>query len=182
MDANYEKCKRYLKHKNSFRLLLVQTPDYENKEYLKLKNSYNNNMYNYHKFNIKLISYKKKIYNFKIGLVGYDGLLKKTYNRFSKIKILNDIKLMPIGEKEFKKNKKGLSLYENYNPKTTLKGLGFKDENTAKKTIISIKGKSLKYQKSVINTMLYRAKHHPYQTENMRKAIKIFENWLIKKK
>lgn len=178
MDANYKKCKRYLKYKNSFRLLLVQTPDYENKEYLKLKNSYDTNMYNYHKFNIKLIPYKKKIYKFKIGLIGYDGLLKKTYYRFNKSKIINDIKSMPMGEKEAKQNKKALSLYENYNPATTIKGLGFKNKQTALNTIEKIKNEPVKYQKSVINTMLYRAKYHPHKTKDMEEAIKIYEKWL----
>lgn len=182
MDANYKKCKRYLKYKNSFRLLLVQTPDYENKEYLKLKNSYDTNMYNYHKFNIKLIPYKKKIYKFKIGLIGYDGTLKKIYHRFNKSKIINDIKSMPIGELESKVNKKRLSLYEDYNPKTTIKGLGFKNEKTALNTIEIIKNKPIKYQKSVINTMYYRAKHHPKQTKDMKKAMIIFKRWINNKK
>lgn len=178
MDANYEKCKRYLKHKNSFRLLLVQTPNYDYVEYIKLKNEYDKNMYDFHKYNIKLITYKNKNYDFKIGLVGYDGELKKVYKKFNKLKIIGDIKKMPIGEKESKVNKKALSLYEDYNPKTTVKGLGFKDEKTAIQTIKLIKNKPLNYQKNVINTMYYRAKYHPNQTQNMRKAMKIFKKWL----
>lgn len=177
MDANYEKCKRYLKHKNSFRLLLVQTPNYDYVEYTKLKNEYNKNMYNFHKYNIKLITYKNKNYDFKIGLVGYDGELKKVYKKFNKLKIIEDIKKMPIGEKESKINKKALSLYEDYNPKTTMKGLGFKNKETALLTIEKIKTRPLKYQKSVINTMLYRSTYHPSQTKEMRDAMKIFKKW-----
>lgn len=178
MDISYKKCKRYLKYKNSFRLLLIQTPEYDNKDYLKLKKSYDKNMYNYHKFNIKLIIYKKKDYLFKIGLVGYDGNLKKVYNHFSKSNIINNIKSMPIGEKEAKLNKKSLSLYEDYNPSSTLQGLGFKDKQTALNTIEKIKDKPIKYQKSVVNTMLYRAKYHPHQTKEMKEAIKIFQKWI----
>ena len=81
-------------------------------------------------------------------------------------------------ESKLKINKKGLSLYEDYNPKTTVKGLGFKDEKTAIQTIKLIKNKPLNYQKNVINTMYYRAKYHPNQTQNMRKAMKIFKKWL----
>lgn len=178
MDVEFKKCKRYLKYKNSYRLLLIQTPEYDNKDYLKLKKSYDENMYNYHKFNIKLITYKNKKYSFKIGLIGYDGNLKKVYYYFSKSNIINNIKSMPIGEKEAKLNKKGLSLYEDYNPSSTLQGLGFKDKQTALNTIKKIKDKPIKYQKSVINTMLYRAKYHPHQTQEMKEAIKIFEKWI----
>ena len=36
------------------------------------------------------------------------------------------------------------------------------------------------YQKQVVNTMYNRAKYHPYQTEDMREAMKVFEKWLQK--
>tara|TARA_Y200000002_G_scaffold372933_1_gene371352 strand:- start:2457 stop:3005 length:549 start_codon:yes stop_codon:yes gene_type:complete len=182
MDINYKKCKRYNKLKNSYRLLLVQTPDYSNRKYLKLKQDYENNKYQYHKYNIKLINYKNKEYKFKIGLIGYDGDLKKIYLNFNQTKIINNIKSMPIGEKESKKDNKALSLYENYNPKTTLKGMGFKNKKTALNTIEMIKDKPIKYQKSVINTMYFRAKHHPHQTKDMKEAMMVFNKWLIKKK
>ena len=49
-------------------------------------------------------------------------------------------------------------------------------------TIEKIKDRELKYQISVIATMLGRAKNHPNQTEGMREAIKVFEKWLEKYK
>lgn len=177
MDADYLNCKRYIKYKNHFRMLLVQIDSFQNSKYIELKESYKNKMYNFHKFNIKLLAYKNKNYTFKIGLVGYDGQLKKVYKRFNKDKIINNVIKMPIGEKEHKIDKKALSLYEDYNPKTTVHGLGFKDEEMAKKTINKIKNKSIAYQKSVINTMYYRAKYHPHQTKDMKKAMKIFDEY-----
>ena len=75
-----------------------------------------------------------------------------------------------------------MDLYTNIHPETTMKGTGFKNENSAKKTIDIIKYRSTKYQFDVINTMYNRAKYHPNQTSNMRKAMKIFKNWLKKYK
>lgn len=41
-----------------------------------------------------------------------------------------------------------------------------------------IKNKSIKYQVNLVSTMIGRAKSHPYQTKEMRDAIKIFQKWL----
>ena len=71
-------------------------------------------------------------------------------------------------------------LYTDNNPKTTVKGLGFKDEEKAKETLKIIKSKDLVYQKRVVITMYFRAKHHPNRTKNMEKAMKIFEKWMKK--
>ena len=172
------------KYKNQYRLLIIQTNSYKNEKYIKNKEKYEKYKYEFHKYNIKLLTLKNKDYNFMIYLIGYDGKLKKTYKQINKNTIINNIKSMPMGKIEYnlkeKKSNKKLSLYENYNPITTIKGLGFKDEKTALQTIELIKKKPLKYQKSVINTMYYRAKYHPSQTQNMRKAMKIFKKWLNK--
>ena len=177
MDIEYKLVKDF-KNIKLFRLLLVQT-DSCTKVYQSKKNSMK--ICILYKYKLKLIAIKKDI-QFKIGLIGYDGKLKKKYKNFSKKQILDNIKSMPMGEKESKIKNKGLSLYENYNPKTTLKGLGFKDEKTALHTIEAIKEKPIKYQKSVIITMYNRAKYHPNQTEDMRKAMKIFNKWIKNKR
>ena len=57
-------------------------------------------------------------------------------------------------------------------------GLGYKNEEVANITIQKIKSREMKYQKSVVSTMLGRAKNHPSQTEDMRRAIEIYINWL----
>ena len=57
-------------------------------------------------------------------------------------------------------------------------GTGFKNEETALKTIKLIKDKPKKYQFSVIQTMYNRAKYHPHQTNDMKKAMKIYKKWL----
>jgi hypothetical protein len=72
------------------------------------------------------------------------------------------------------------SLYEDKHPKTSTKGTGFKNKQKALDTLKIIKNRDLVYQKQVVNTMYNRAKYHPYQTKEMREAMKIFKDWLDK--
>jgi len=74
----------------------------------------------------------------------------------------------------------GLQLYDNNNPKTNIIGTGYKDVKTVKKTINLISKRSIIYQKSVMNTMYNRGKHHANKTPDMIKAIKYIKQWLIK--
>ena len=79
-----------------------------------------------------------------------------------------------------KKDKINKSLYEDKHPKTSTKGTGFKNKQKALDTLEIIKNRDLTYQKQVVNTMYNRAKYHPYQTDNMKEAMKIFSIWLKK--
>ena len=63
-------------------------------------------------------------------------------------KILKDKRIKPLN----------LSLFSDYNPKTTTYGLGFKDKAKALYTVEAIKNRDLKYQVNVIATMLGRQK------------------------
>lgn len=142
---------------------------------------------------------------FYVNLIGFDGTIKYSFTKVNKSTfktIFNKIDDMPLGylrpgNKTKKRNKvklnntaknhktvkpKGLSLYSDYNPKTTLKGTGFKDEETAKRTLELISKRDLTYQKQVVNTMYNRAKFHPNQTVDMRKAMRVFNTWLSKHK
>jgi len=80
------------------------------------------------------------------------------------------------------KDKINKSLYEDKHPQTSTKGTGFKDKQKAIDTLKIIKNRDLIYQKRVINTMYNRAKYHSYQTTDMKKAMKIFKEWLKKHK
>ena len=71
-------------------------------------------------------------------------------------------------------------LYNDLHPDKSLKNTGYKDEKTAKNTIKLIKKRSLKYQFDVINTMYNRAKFHQHPTDEMKKAMDIFDKWLKK--
>lgn len=74
------------------------------------------------------------------------------------------------------------SLYEDNHPSKSLKGLGFKNKDKAIETINIIKPYNLIYQKQVITTMFNRAKFHPYRTEAMVEAMKVFAAWMKKYK
>ena len=74
-------------------------------------------------------------------------------------------------------NNSNLSLYSDYNKSTSNKTLGFKNKEKAIYTINAIKNKSIKYQISVINTMLGRAKNHPHKTKEMDEAIKVYNEF-----
>lgn len=159
-----------------YRILLVETPNYKNKDYLNVKKKYNDNLQEFHKVCLKM---KSKISSkFKIKLIGFDGTVKHTYDSFNKSKIMKDIKAMPMGNTKCS----GLSLYADYNPKTTTQGIGYGSKEKALKTLNIIKNRNNAYKKRVVTTMYYRAKHHKYQTDGMKNAEKIYKNWLNKQK
>ena len=158
----------------NYRLLLIE---YNDKEFRnKARDLYKNNLYKFHKKFLK-IKYIKKNNNL-IKLYGFDTKLKAKYKKFNVERILKKVESMPMG----KLKPVNLSLYEDYNPKTTIKNLGFKDKDKALYTIKKIKNKPLSYQKRVITTMLNRANYHPNKTKEMTEAIKIFKKWLNKNK
>lgn len=173
------------KYKWKNRLIVLLTPNYTNDKYKKSKEEYEKNIKEFHKRYTKLITKRNKDFEFKILLIGYDGTLKKTYKQFKSEKIIKEIDLMPM-EKDFNKIKvQNLSLYSDYNKnsKTSYtKGTGFKDKEKAINTLKLIKNKPLKYQMSLINTMIGRAENHPYKTNDMKEAIKIFKKWKIENK
>jgi hypothetical protein len=74
-----------------------------------------------------------------------------------------------------------MNLYTDDNPEFTVKGVGFKDPQTARKTI-EIARKTFPRDKvaqmRIIHAMYYRAKYHPNKTENIKKAMKILKDWL----
>lgn len=83
-----------------------------------------------------------------------------------------------MSKKSSKKQSKTKDLYNDLNPQTTIHGTGFANEESAIKTLELIKSRSLRYQFDVVNTMYNRAKYHPNQTFNMKKAMRIFREWI----
>ena len=158
---------------------MIKTPNYKSLEYKKAKELYQKNIKKFHKRVIKLRS-KKISNNFSVELFGFDGIKKRSFKSFDSKKIFKIVDKMPMSK--VLKNKKikplNLSLYSDYNPKTTTHGLGFKDKEKAIHTIKIIKNRDLKYQVNVIATMLGRAKKHPHKTKNINEAIKVFSIWM----
>mgnify|MGYP001473999207 FL=1 len=166
------------KYKWKSRILLIKTPSYKDTEYLRTKRIYQKEIKRFHKRTIKLITTLVKK-DFSIILIDLDGKKKmtlKTLNVKRLFKILDKSKL----SKNLLNKKKliNLSLFSDYNPKTTTFGLGFKDKSKAIYTLKKIKNRNQKYQVNVVSTMLGRAKKHPSQTKGMREAILVFNKWM----
>ena len=152
------------------RLLVLNTPNYSHPEYKRSKDLYQKEIKGFHKRYIKLVTKLDKSKKFKVILIGFDGT-KKIFDIVDKMpmnKLIKDKKFKPLN----------LSLFSDYKPETTLKGLGFKDKEKALFTVSAIKKRPIKYQVNVIATMLGRAKSHPNKTKDMNDAIVIFKKWM----
>ena len=127
------------------------------------------------------MSNRKKGLKFSVRLIGFDGTLKKEYLTLEPQNIFDLIDSMPINKQDYQEKLKplNLSLYSDYKPETTLKGLGFKNKEKATYTIDAIKTRDKKYQVNVVSTMLGRAKKHPNKTADMDEAILVFEKWML---
>ena len=169
------------KYKWKCRILLLNTTCYRDINYKRSKELYQEYIKEFHKRHVKLMSNRKKGLSFSIKLIGYDGTLKKEFDTLVPKDIFELIDSMPMSN-ELKSNKiepLNLSLYSDYKPETTLKGLGFKNKEKAIYTLNAIKGRDTKYQVNVVSTMLGRAKKHPNRTADMKDAIIVFKQWLL---
>ena len=165
------------KYKWKSRILPVITSNFKDPSYQKVKKIYLSKIKEFHKRYVKLICKTNKKETFSISLIGFDGKSKKVMNDLNPKLVFQIIDKMPLAKKIKPIN---LSLYSDYNPKTTTHGLGFKNKEKALFTINTIKNRSTKYQVNVVSTMLGRAKNHPNKTKDMGGAIKVFDDWLKK--
>jgi TolA-binding protein len=164
------------------KLILYYSSDQINK-----KNKFIINYKLYKKeLDIRNVSFIKKRNNdrkqlFNISLYGYDGKLKYVSNKINCIPaIIKKIDSMPFGKNERNKNEKikSIELYTNAHPKSTVHGTGYKNKETAEKTLLLIQKKTKKYQFLIINVLYQRAKYHKHQTKGMKDAMKVFRKWL----
>jgi hypothetical protein len=58
------------------------------------------------------------------------------------------------------------------------RGIGYGTAERARKSIQLLKGKDKAYQRQVATTMYYRAKHHKYQNQGMRDAMKVWKKYI----
>ena len=165
----------YQKYKWKFRLLIIHTKNYTNLEYKKNKKTYYKYIKEFHKRHVKLLTNRNKNNDFFISLIGFDGKIKSKFNTVDPKKIFKIIDQMPLSKENF--SPQNLSLFSDYKPETTIKGLGFKNKEKAIYTLEKIKTKSKTYQNNVVNTMIGRASNHPHKNKDMEEAIKIFKKW-----
>ncbi len=163
--------KKLKKYKWKYRILLIYADNSKNKLVKQTIKKYEKYEKKFHDRNIKMIKSYDNNNDFKIVLIGYDGKKKGEFNKLTLTKIFKLVDSMPMSKKN------NLSLYADYNKETTIKGLGFKNKEKALHTLKVIKNKPLKYQISVVNTMIGRAKNHPHINKDMKEAIKVFQKW-----
>jgi hypothetical protein len=163
---------KFNKYIGKYNLILLISNSKENKNYKNFKKSFEKHKKDFEENGIIMKKYISSKINFKIIVY---NMTKKIYDSN---KIIKPLELLSQITKKI--NKKNISLFSDYHPKTSKKGLGFKNKEIAIHTVNIIKNKPLNYQKQVILTMYYRAKHHPHQTEDMLKAMKVFKKWLDK--
>lgn len=79
------------------------------------------------------------------------------------------------------KTRKGHRLFNN-NPrgKPRTRGIGYGSAEKARKSILLLRDKPPTYQRQVATTMFFRAKHHKYQNEGMRAAMKVWGEYIAK--
>lgn len=68
------------------------------------------------------------------------------------------------------------------NGRPRVKGTGYGSKSKALKTLKLIKNKPIPLQKQIAITMYYRAKHHKFQTQGMKNAIRVYKPFLKKLK
>ena len=160
---------------------MLCTTFYRDNNYKKSKEIYQKQIKEFHIRHVKLMSFRKKGLKFSIKLIGYDGTLKKEYSTLEPNNIFDLIDSMAMSKQDHQEKLKplNLSLYSDYKPETTLRGLGYKNKEKAIYTIDAIKARDKKYQVNVVSTMLGRAKKHPNKTADMDEAILVFEKWML---
>jgi len=167
MDNLKDKYKKYL---GNYNLILLVSDSINHPNYIKFKKIYNNNKKEFEKNGIKLKKYISEKINFSIKVFNVNK------NIFNSSKFIDPLELLDKVKNDL--SKVNLSLYSDYHPESSKKGLGFKNKEKAIQTINLIKNDSIQYQKQVLTTMINRAKYHPNQTKEMEEAIDILEERL----
>ena len=78
------------------RIVLIKTPSKDHPLYLNALRNYKKNKKRFYK-RYTILKYKISK-NFEVILIGFDGTVKKKYDKFSSSKIIRDIESMPMGQ------------------------------------------------------------------------------------
>ena len=129
-----------------------------------------------------------KNHNFDLAAKNRKGKLKQTASKIHSEILTSQAKTNPRIPKKYEGQNPSehSDLYTDENPEGTIKGLGFKDAKTAKKSIklIESSGKTHAHKIQAAMAMEQRARFHPNATEGIKEAQKIYENFIeeMKKK
>lgn len=167
--------------KNKFRKLVIKysSDKIEKKHKIKiLINGYAKELDERH-VKIKFLENKERDELFSVELFGYDGTLKYRTNKVNCIEhIIELIDKMPMGHEELTERIKSIEIYTDAHKNSTIKGIGYKNKETALKSIELVKSYSKEKQFRIINVLYQRAKYHPYPTPEIKDAMKVFKKWL----
>ena len=119
------------KYKWKCRILLLNTTCYRDVDYKRSKEIYQEYIKEFHKRHVKLITKIDKK-GFKINFIDFDGKTKKILNKVNTNTFFKYIDTLKISKTIKPIN---LSLFSDYNPKTTTYGLGFKNKEKALYTV-----------------------------------------------
>ena len=86
------------KYKWKNRLLLIETPNYQNARYKNSKEIFQENIKEFHKRYVKFLVKINKDTTFKIHLIGFDGKIKHSASSINVNKILKLIDSMPMSK------------------------------------------------------------------------------------
>ncbi len=163
---------KFNKYIGKYNLILLISNSRDNINYKNFKKLFEKDKKKFDKNGIILKKYISSKIKFKIIVFNLDNKIYNSDKFISPLDLLSKISK--------KISKKNISLYSDYHPKTSTKGLGFRNKQIALNTLEIIKNRPYEYQKQVVLTMYNRAKYHPHQTNDMIDAMKIFKNWLNK--
>ena len=87
------------KYKWKYRILVLNTTCYQDKEYITNKNLYYEHKNDFKIRNVKLLANRKKGLKFSVNLIGFDGTLKFKSEAFIPENLFKIIDKMPMSQK-----------------------------------------------------------------------------------
>ena len=87
------------KYKWKYRILVLNTTCYQDKEYIKSRNLYYKHINDFKIRNVKLLANRKKGLKFNVNLVGFDGTLKLKSETLIPNNLFKIIDKMPMSQK-----------------------------------------------------------------------------------
>ena len=152
------------KYIGKYRIILIQTKDDKNTDYVKAMNKLPKYKEQFDKLStVIIVGYSDK---FSISLYGMDGSNKYTSKHFTSWKSFTDII-----------NSMDMQRYITDFIKSN-KNIGYANTEMAIYTLNLLKNEPIKIKFLIINTLYNEAKYSNNQTQSMRNAIKIYKNWL----
>ena len=89
------------KYKWKYRILVLNTTCYQDKEYIRNRNLYYKHLNDFKIRNVKLLANRKKGLEFSVNLIGFDGTLKLKSKALCPNNLFKTIDKMPMSQKKY---------------------------------------------------------------------------------